>query len=186
MDFVKEWISSILIAAFIINLIDMLLPSGNLKSYINLALNFIFIFIVITPIINNFTNEMSIEDKILKEFNEFQYGYNEKLMAFDKNIDKEKIRENYNNYLKESINLKLEEQGYKLESIEIEGNEVKNLVIKELKTNKNSNNESKEKIEFKESENCKEAFSESKVHEENIKNTLNKVFKVSIEKIKIN
>ncbi|SHH08890.1 stage III sporulation protein AF [Tepidibacter thalassicus] len=186
MDFVKEWISSILIAAFIINLIDILLPSGSLRSYVNLVLNFIFIFIVISPVINNFAKDMSIEDKLLKEFNEFQYKYSQKLMNFDNHIDKEKIKENYNNYLKESINLKLEQYGYKLQDIEIEGNEVKNLVIKELKTNKNSNNQSKGKIEFKESQNCREVFNE-KVHQEKfVKNKLNEMFKISIEKIKIN
>lgn len=63
----------------------------------------------------------------------------------------------------------------------------KNLIIKDLKTSENSNNEGKEKIQLKEDENYKQVFNELKNAEhENIKEDLNKIFKISIEKIKIN
>ena len=45
LESVKTWIVSILIAAFIVNIVNMVLPSSKIKSYINLVLNFIFIFI---------------------------------------------------------------------------------------------------------------------------------------------
>ena len=46
MDEIKSWIICILIGAFIINIVDMVLPESKLKPYINLVCNFIFIFIV--------------------------------------------------------------------------------------------------------------------------------------------
>ncbi|MCU9813770.1 stage III sporulation protein AF [Paraclostridium sp. AKS73] len=54
LESIKAWIISILIAAFIVNIVNMILPSSKLKSYINLVLNFIFIFIAINPVINFF------------------------------------------------------------------------------------------------------------------------------------
>lgn len=186
MDALKEWMSTILIAAFIINLIDLVLPSGNLKPYINLVLSFILILIIVTPLADLLKKDMSLEDSILKEYNEFEYKYNQKLMSFDNNIDKNKIKENYSSYLKESVNIKLKEYGYEVKDIDLENNEIKNLVIKETKSNKNSNNEQGREIKLKENENYKETFNGKTEDQKHIKNEINKIFKVSIEKIQIN
>ncbi len=186
MDSIKQWISSILIAAFVINVIDILIPTGSFKKYINIVLNFIFIFIVITPVLNLVSKDMNIDDQILKQFNEFQYEYNQQLMSKSL-IDEDEVMSNYDNYLKQSVNMKLEESGYELTDIETDKDGKKNLIIKDLKTSENSNNEGKEKIQLKEDENYKQVFNELKNAEhENIKEDLNKIFKISIEKIKIN
>ncbi|MCT4508170.1 MAG: stage III sporulation protein AF [Tepidibacter sp.] len=186
MNSIKQWISSILIAAFVINVIDILVPTGSFKKYINIVLNFIFIFIVITPVLNTVSKDIYIEDKILKQFNEFQYEYNHELMS-KSSIDEEEIMSNYDNYLKQSINMKLEESGYQLTDIETDEDGQKKLIIKDLKTSENSNNDTKEKIQLKENENYKQAFNELKdVEHKKVKEDLNKIFKISIEKIKIN
>ena len=36
----KSWIITILISAFIVNIVDMMLPDSKLKPYINLVINF--------------------------------------------------------------------------------------------------------------------------------------------------
>lgn len=186
MNSIKQWISSILIAAFVINVIDILIPTGSFKKYINIVLNFIFIFIVVTPVLNLVSKDMNIEDKILQQFNEFQYEYNQQMLS-KTSIDEEEIMSNYDNYLKQSVNMKLEESGYELTDIQTDEHGEKNLIIKDLKTSKNSNNETKEKIQLKEDENYKQAFNELKnIEHKNIKEDLNKIFKISIEKIKIN
>ena len=181
MDSLKEWITTILVAAFIINLIDLIIPSGNLKPYVNLILNFIFMLVIITPIIDNFKTGMSIEDGILKEYNDFQYKYSQKTMSSD-NVNTNELKENYNNYLKESLNMKLKEYGYELEDIQIENNEIKNIQVKESNSDKNSNNDTTKEIKFKGSENSRATFKEELNKEREIKNELNKVFNVSVEK----
>lgn len=185
MDALKEWISTILIAAFIINLIDLVLPSGNLKPYINLVLSFILILIIISPVTDFFKKDMTIEDSILKEYNDFQNKYNQKLMSFN-DVDKNKINENYSDFLKQNLNVKLEQYGYKVEDIELENNEIKNLIIKESKSDKSSNNEQDKEIKLKGNENYKEVFKGQPKDENYIKDELNKIFKVSVEKIQIN
>ena len=42
---IRSWIVSILLAAFIVNIVNMILPSSKIKPYINLVLNFLFVFI---------------------------------------------------------------------------------------------------------------------------------------------
>ena len=62
----KAWIITILIGAFIVSIVDMILPKSKIKPYVNLVVNFIFVFIVITPIISLFSGSMSLEDKLLQ------------------------------------------------------------------------------------------------------------------------
>ena len=73
----KSWIITILISAFIVNIVDMMLPDSKLKPYINLVINFIFVFMVITPIINLFSNNISFEDKILSTISGYNKEYAE-------------------------------------------------------------------------------------------------------------
>ena len=180
---IKEWISTVLIAAFIINIIELLLPSGNLKPYCKLALSFILLFIMVSPILNFINKDTSIENIMLKRYNQFEMQYNEKLQG-SKVVNQENICQNYSNYLKESMNLKLRQYGYEVDEIEIEDNEIKNLKVK--KTDKNSNNKDVGEIELNGNENVKTAFNNSTKVEQEIKNDMKKIYNVSVEKIQIN
>lgn len=79
---IKSWIICILIGAFIVNIVDMVLPESKLKPYINLVCNFIFIFIVISPIVSFLSSGDSLEDKLLKSMND----YNEKYVETNKDL----------------------------------------------------------------------------------------------------
>ena len=46
LESIKTWIVTVLIGAFIVNIVDMILPSSKIKPYINLVVNFIFVFII--------------------------------------------------------------------------------------------------------------------------------------------
>ena len=48
LESIKTWIVTVLIGAFIVNIVDMILPSSKIKPYINLVVNFIFVFIILT------------------------------------------------------------------------------------------------------------------------------------------
>ena len=75
LESIKTWIVTVLIGAFIVNIVDMILPSSKIKPYINLVVNFIFVFIILTPIANFFSKDMSLEDKILKYMSEYNKQY---------------------------------------------------------------------------------------------------------------
>ena len=40
----------------------MILPDSKVKPYINLVCNFIFVFMIISPLVSVFSNNMSLED----------------------------------------------------------------------------------------------------------------------------
>jgi len=174
----KMWVITILISAFIVNLVEMILPESKLKPYINTVINFLFVFMIITPIISFFSENSSLEDKILKSINTYSKEYSDSVKDLNQKADTEKINKDYQKRVEEVIKLKLEEEGYELENIEFDNLNIQNINIKE----KISNNEDLENIKSK--ENTKEVFRETH-KKDKIKDDLVEILDISIETIQI-
>lgn len=192
LDNIKMWIVTILIGAFIVNIVDMILPSSKLKPYINLVVNFIFVFIVLTPIIGLFSKNISLEDTILKSIGKYNKEYVDSINELADKTGHNSLSKGYEDGLKEVLELKLGEYGYELKDVEFNGSDIENIKIKE----KNSNKSKNEDIQSNEKENLKQAFKDKdqkevkEEHELNLdsdklKKDLVKILDVSIEDIEI-
>ena len=197
---IKNWIICILIGAFIVNIVDMVLPESKLKPYINLVCNFIFIFIVISPIVSFLSSGDSLEDKLLKSMNNYNEKYvetNKDLADGNNNFD---LNKEYQNNLKTVLQLKLDEYGYELEDIDFDGTDIESLKIKEKDnqnnlnlSNQKNNSESKENNTDKNNNTNQNSSSDVFINsttnktqnENNLKNDLIKILEVSIDKIEI-
>lgn len=183
LESVKSWIVSILIAAFIVNIVNMVLPSSKIKSYINLVLNFIFIFIVITPIINFFSDGISLEDRILKTYTKYNQEYIDSMNKLSKDTGNENLKSGYEEGIKSILQLKLDEYGYELEDIEVDGKDINKVKVKEKSSNEGktkyaqSSNDEEDKQVFNEESNGK-----SKT---DMKESLVDILDISIENIEI-
>lgn len=178
----------------------MVLPESKLKPYINLVCNFIFIFIVISPIVSFLSSGDSLEDKLLKSMNNYNEKYvetNKDLADGNNNFD---LNKEYQNNLKTVLQLKLDEYGYELEDIDFDGTEIESLKIKEKDnqnnlnlSNQKNNSESKENNtdknnntnQNKSSEVFRNSTTNKTQNENNLKNDLIKILEVSIDKIEI-
>lgn len=187
----------------------MVLPESKLKPYINLVCNFIFIFIVISPIVSFLSSGDSLEDKLLKSMNDYNEKYvetNKDLADGNNNFD---LNKEYQNNLKTVLQLKLDEYGYELEDIDFDGTDIESLKIKEKdnqnnlnlsnqknnseskenNTDKNDSKEEKDKTDNTNQNKSSEVFRNSttnkKQNENNLKNDLIKILEVSIDKIEI-
>lgn len=178
----------------------MVLPESKLKPYINLVCNFIFIFIVISPIVSFLSSGDSLEDKLLKSMNNYNEKYvetNKDLADGNNNFD---LNREYQNNLKTVLQLKLDEYGYELEDIDFDGTDIESLKIKEKDnqnnlnlSNQKNNSESKENNtdknnntnQNKSSEVFRNSTTNKKQNENNLKNDLIKILEVSIDKIEI-
>ena len=168
----------------------MVLPESKLKPYINLVCNFIFIFIVISPIVSFLSSGDSLEDKLLKSMNNYNEKYvetNKDLADGNNNFD---LNKEYQNNLKTVLQLKLDEYGYELEDIDFDGTDIESLKIKEkdnqnnlnLSNQKNKNNNTNQN---KSSEVFRNSTTNKTQNENNLKNDLIKILEVSIDKIEI-
>lgn len=181
---IKEWIISIIVGAFIINIVDMILPDSKVKPYINLVCNFIFVFMIISPLVSVFSNNMSLEDTILKKMNEYSKLYVDSYNDLANKTNNESLSKGYEDGLKAVLQLKLDEYGYKLEDLKMNGSEIETIKIKE----KNSNNDNKKDIQSNDTEKEEEVFkssSELNLKEGKIKEDLIKVLNISIGDIEI-
>ncbi|MGM9531988.1 stage III sporulation protein AF [Intestinibacter sp.] len=178
MEIIKSWIICVLIGAFIVNIVDMILPKSKLKPYINLVCNFIFVFIVISPIAGFFSEKNSLEDKILKSMTEYNEKYiesNAEILQESEIID---LNKEYENNLKSVIQLKLDEYGYELEDIDLNGTDIESLKLKEKTDQDAGSNQNDEKEVF-------ENKTEKDLDERKLKDDLIKILEVSIDKIEI-
>ena len=186
---IKAWIVSVLIGAFIVNIVDMILPSSKIKPYVNLVLNFMFVFIVITPVVGFFSKDMSLEDRILKSMGNYNKQYVDSTNALAKETGNNSLSKGYEDGLKEVLKLKLDEYGYDLEDIELNGANINNISSNEENKN-NSTKREEENINSNDKENSKQVFKKGteyglNLNEEKLKNDLIKVLDVSIEDIQI-
>ena len=121
LDSIKMWIATILVGAFIVNIVDMILPSSKLKPYINIVLNFIFVFIALTPIINLFSKDISLEDRVLKYMNSYNKEYVDSVNELADKTGNNSLTKGYEDGVKQVLQLKLDEYGYELEDIKFKG-----------------------------------------------------------------
>lgn len=192
LESIKSWIITILIGAFIVNIVDMILPSSKIKPYINLVVNFIFVFIILTPIISFFSKDISLEDKILKSMSQYNKEYVDSINELADKTGNNSLSKGYEDGLKEVLKLKLNEYGYELNEIEFDGNNIEKITVKDKK---NSNKNENEDIQSKENENSQQVFNEKDkeesseysidLNEDKLKEDLVEILDVSIESIQI-
>ncbi len=63
-DFLKSWVTNIVILVVLISFLEIILPSSNMKRYINMIIGLLVILVLINPFIALITNDMSIEKEV--------------------------------------------------------------------------------------------------------------------------
>ena len=162
----------------------MILPDSKVKPYINLVCNFIFVFMIISPLVSFFSNNMSLEDTILKKMSDYSKMYVDSYNDLAGKTNNENLSKGYEDGLKSVLQLKLDEYGYELEDLKINGSEIETIKVKE----KNSNKENKEDIQSNDQQREKEVFksrNELNLKESKLKEDLIKVLDISIDDIEI-
>ena len=161
----------------------MILPNTKVKPYINLVCNFIFVFMIISPLVGIFSNNMSLEDTILKKMNDYSIMYVDSYNNLAEKTNNESLSKGYEEGLKSVLKLKLDEYGYELEDLKINGSEIETIKIKEKNSN-NDNNKDIQSNDMQEEEVFK-SKNELNLKESKLKENLIKVLDISIEDIEI-
>lgn len=162
----KIWIKSIVTVIILVSFLELLMPEGKMKKYLNLILGFIIMLIILNPIINILNTTESLEDEVFKlssDMNKKEYSFS------SSNIEKKQM-----NQLKELYKARIEQDiEYRVESkydvkvekvnIEIENNTKEKMgEIKKLELIVNNNKEKSSesaipivKIDISDNENSK-------------------------------
>ena len=128
-EFLKNWCEELIVGAFIIIIIEMFVPSGNIKKYIKVISGIYIIFLILNPIISNIENidfnEFFSSSEVYAEEN-FQSSQDEMQNLYAKAIESE-IENEFSNI--ENVKIEFTEDLEDIEKIEI------TLLVEEGKTN---------------------------------------------------
>ncbi|MDR0979210.1 MAG: stage III sporulation protein AF [Lachnospiraceae bacterium] len=189
----KSWSQAIIIAIIIGTIIEMILPNNNNKKYVTTVIGVFIVFTIISPIVSSITGKtIDISPYIdISQYNSSQ-TYNANVIAeSDKNVEKL-----YLSNIKQNIQISIEEQNYKVNSLDVSVNtkeegygEIVNINadVSEKESSKNSTIEpvNKVKIGVGEKKNDEEEqVSQEKIEE--LKTYISENYGVDIKKIHIN
>ncbi len=117
-DFFNSWIQGIIIAVIIATIVEMLLPNGNNKKYIQVVIGIYIVFTIISPVIQNvFHKEWEIS---WEDFWEELEGESTKTSTALEDSNQKNIQEIYKKNLETDMQAKIEKQGYIVQNIEIQ------------------------------------------------------------------
>lgn len=172
-NFLKTWCENIVVIIVICIIIEIILPEGKNKKYVQVIIGIYIIFTILNPIINNL---LDLENVNLKEIIGYENTIETSLNYNNKNIEKIYI-DAMENEIKKEINV----LGFDVKKIRIETSlnyeKIEKIII-ELKEESIKTNEIK--VEIK--ENKKEISSEEK---EKIVDKILELYEVEKDKILI-
>ncbi|WFA09693.1 stage III sporulation protein AF [Tissierella sp. Yu-01] len=128
-EFVSEWIRNLVILLIIISIVDIVMPKGKMKRYVDFVVGLLIIFTIINPFIslNNLSQNLEQEVSVFN-YDDF---YDKSLIAAQEDQVKSIYLKNLNNQI---INLIEDETEYSVEAVKIstEANEENIFVIDEV------------------------------------------------------
>ena len=204
--FVRTWTEGIIVSVIIASIIEMILPEGSSKKYIKVVIGVYIMFVIITPIVNNFKNQSFNVGTLIDIEENKEYRQVSSSNLEEKNIKNIKLM--YETNLKSDIKTKLQNKHYLVGNVSIDIsddekytiNKIKVKIIgkqdekEEVKKNKKEiitiiDNIEKVKIDLSkknEKNEPNEEFSISEKESEKLKEYLSGIYDVNIKNIQIN
>lgn len=118
--FISNWAQGIIVAVIIASIIEMILPEGSSKKYIKVVIGVYILFVIVTPIVNQFSNNSnSIDTDSI-----FNFENEENTLEFSsKNLEEKNvtsIKSMYEMNLKSDIKNKIQSKGYIVQEVNVE------------------------------------------------------------------
>ena len=119
MEFIRAWILNIVSIILIVSFIEIILPDNGMKKFIDLALGFIIILVVVTPIVKVINEDLDVEEAIYtysNDINRYEYALNTDNVVSKQN---QQLLEIYKGKVKEDIKYRVE-SSYEVEIEDVE------------------------------------------------------------------
>lgn len=145
-NWIKDWANQVILVVIITVILDLIIPKSRNKKYINMILGVYILFTIISPIV------LKINDKSINNvINLNEYFENEEEISNEKfsNRNQKIIEDTYKKSIKEDLDKKIKDKGYKVEKSQIDINldyeekeygTIRKIYIWLSKENNNNNN----------------------------------------------
>ncbi|EIJ78821.1 stage III sporulation protein AF [Bacillus methanolicus PB1] len=104
MNFLKEWITNIILFILLATVIDMLLPNSNLQKYAKIVTGLLLIAIILTPVLKLFSNDFETALSSIALFENSREKNMENLIE----MKKKEIQASQHAYILEQMAVQLE------------------------------------------------------------------------------
>ena len=108
--FVRNWAEGIIVSVIVASIIEMILPEGSSKKYIKVVIGIYILFVIVTPVINNFKNQNFNVGTVIDMEENKEYRQVSSSNLEEKNIKNIKLM--YETNLKSDIKTKLQNKQY--------------------------------------------------------------------------
>ena len=204
--FIRMWAEGVIVSVIVASIIEMILPEGSSKKYIKVVIGIYILFVIVTPIINSFSNKSLDVSQIFDFENKEEYK-----MVSSNNLEEKNIMNIKNMYemnLKSDIKNKIQNKGYIVENVSIDISDDEKYAINKIEVKISGKQEEKvndkkkekevitivnniEKVKIDLSKNKRETEEEKvyKISEKeatNLKEYLSNNYDVSVKNIQIN
>lgn len=200
-EFVKNWITNIVVVIFFIAFIEILLPSSNMKKYINMILGLLIIIVLINPIIKLMSSDINIDREVfynLQSYNTFKIEGESKYVENQNQqiteVYKKKIENEISDFLRTDVDYSVLDVNVSINE-DIEAEDFGKIIgIEVYLTTKNDSNQNQQNIRIDEIErvsinmkkpNLSKDYNESLPGFEGIADSISSYYKVPKEKILI-
>lgn len=104
-EFLREWTINILILSIFISILEIILPKGNIKRYVNMIIGIIIIIVIINPFIKLITSNIDIEREVFSNIYNSNKQFNKGNL---KKLHEEEILKTYKYKLSNDIKNSIE------------------------------------------------------------------------------
>jgi stage III sporulation protein AF len=128
MDFLKEWVTNIIIFILLATVLDMLLPNSSFQKYTKMVTGLILIAIILSPVLKIFTTDFEKAIASIGQFN----GLEDEKIKNSIEFQKKEIQASQHAYILQTMAVQLktaaeeelmEQQGMEIANIELEVND---------------------------------------------------------------
>lgn len=140
-SFINSWTQGIVVSVIISGIIEMIIPKGNMKKYINVIIGIYILFSIVSPIFSKFLNKdieqiLDIE-KYAKQIENSEKAISQTLEANNSRTIKDIYVDNLENDIKNKVN----DKGYETKELYIKVKEDETYTIEEINLTIKENNE---------------------------------------------
>lgn len=143
-EFIYDWLKDIVVFFIIITLIELIMPKGKLKRYMNFIIGLILIFMVISPFLKLFSIDFKLEDSRIDQYQKqeiYDIDFTKEQTERIEDLYIEKIDSEINKLIEKQSEYKVKNSNINIDKDEENFGEVNSINI-EL-TQKNNVNEDK-------------------------------------------
>jgi stage III sporulation protein AF len=128
MDFIKEWVTNIIIFILLATVLDMLMPNSSFQKYTKIVTGLILIAIILSPVMKLFTSDFESAIASMSQFSSLEDENIKNSIEFKK----KEIQASQHAYILETMAVQLktaaeeelmEQQGMEIANIELEVND---------------------------------------------------------------